>query len=84
MGDPDFGSNLRTIIYDQINDDLPELLIDDIVTNLTIYEPRIYITENDVMVTYDGDRVRLYLSYIERNTGRKYSLDLAIFRGDKI
>ena len=59
-GDPYYGTNLKKFIYNQNNQVLKDLIIDDIYTNILIFMPQLYLKRSDIIVT--TDRIDAYAS----------------------
>jgi phage baseplate assembly protein W len=73
---PEFGSNLRKICFEQIDANLPETIEEEIRTTVEDWLP--YITLNDIQtLTNDGDVNRIYVKI-------KYSTTLDSFKENTI
>lgn len=51
FGDPYFGTNIKSYIYDQNNVVLKDLIIDDIVLSLHEFMPQISVQRRDIIIT---------------------------------
>ena len=54
FGDPYFGSNIKRMIYDQNNNVLRDLLLDDLYTTIATFLPQIKVERKDIEITSDG------------------------------
>ena len=54
LGDPDFGSLLRTKFFEQNTPILQDLVIDDIYTTITTFMPQLLLKRTDITITSDG------------------------------
>lgn len=54
FGDPDFGSLLKTKLFEQDTLILRDLVIDDIYTTILTFMPQIVLKRSDITVTSDG------------------------------
>lgn len=51
LGDPYYGTNLRRLLFEQNNQILRDLVIDDIYTAILTFMPQIKVSRNDITVT---------------------------------
>lgn len=58
LGDPYFGTNLKRFTYEQNNQILRDLVIDDIYTAIIDFMPQIRVSRSDITVT--SDRAKIY------------------------
>ncbi len=54
FGDPDFGTNLLKLMFEQNNVVLRDLVVDDIYTAIAVYIPQIVVNRDDIVVVSDG------------------------------
>lgn len=54
FGDPDFGTNLLRLMFEQNNIVLRDLVVDDIYTAIAVYIPQIVVNRKDIVVVSDG------------------------------
>lgn len=79
LGDPNYGCNLIERIF-RYNGILVESLIkEDIINAVEKYEPRIYLSQNDIQIVQDKDIVNIYLQYTIKDTGEinTYNVEIA-------
>lgn len=79
LGDPNYGCNLIERIF-RYNGILVESLIkEDIINAVEKYEPRIYLSQNDIQIVQDKDIVNVYLQYTIKDTGEinTYNVEIA-------
>ena len=55
FGDPYFGTNIKRMIYDQSDDILKDIVIDDIYTSIAIFMPQIFLRRSDIDVYIEKD-----------------------------
>lgn len=61
FGDPDFGTNLLRLMFEQNNIVLRDLVVDDIYTAIAVYIPQIVVNRSDIVVVSDG--VDIFVSF---------------------
>ena len=54
FGDPDFGTNLKRLLFNQNNMVLRDIVIDDIYTAIIIFLPQILVERKNITITSDG------------------------------
>lgn len=54
LGDPYFGTILKRVIFEQNDNVLRDLIIDEIYTSILTFMPQIQLSRNNVVVTSDG------------------------------
>ena len=57
LGDPYYGTNLKKLIFEQNNQVLKDLIIDDIYTSILTFMPQLVLSRNDITVTSDKHKV---------------------------
>ena len=68
---PDFGSGLSFALFDNVNEQNGELLLDSVIQNITTWENRVVIDSNNCKLKIDSNNNALTLSipyYIKRNS----------------
>lgn len=58
LGQPDFGSRLYELLFDQYSNTYEEVVKQDIVDAITKYETRITINTSDITITQNEDSIR--------------------------
>ena len=53
FGDPYFGTLWRKLIFDQNNEILRDIIIDDILTSIQTFMPQLLVKREDITVTSD-------------------------------
>lgn len=48
LGDPNYGTNLKKLIFEQNNSILRDIVIDDIYTTIQVFMPQIVVNRNDI------------------------------------
>ena len=65
LGDPNYGTNLKKLIFEQNNGILRDIVIDDIYTNIKIFLPQIQVQRNDIELI--SNRNILYVNIKAKN-----------------
>jgi phage baseplate assembly protein W len=60
---PNFGTNIRRQLFNQIDEDIYENLITEISDSIILYFPDITIEKLDVVPTYDNNLITVNLTY---------------------
>lgn len=50
FGDPDFGSNIKKLTFNQNDSVLMDLITEDIYTTIKVFIPQLYINRNDIIL----------------------------------
>lgn len=58
LGDPYFGTNLKKLTFEQNNQVLRDLVIDDIYTSVLTFIPQLVLKRSDITIT--SDRYKVY------------------------
>lgn len=77
---PDFGCNLRSYIYSEINYTVMSEIETEVKQALLIWEPR--ITDIEVHCTKDGTKegaILIDISYVERKTNNPYNMVYPVY-----
>lgn len=54
FGDPQFGTNIKKLIFEQNNQVLRDIVIDDIYTAIATFIPQVRVTRKDIELNSDG------------------------------
>ncbi len=65
LGDPYFGSRLKSLIYEKKNIIIRDLIIDEIYTCINTYMPQLYIQRKDI--TLSASRNTVYVTIRAKN-----------------
>lgn len=57
FGDPYYGTNLKKLTYDQNNQVIRDLVVDDIYTAILTFMPQLIVNRRDIKVTSDKQNV---------------------------
>lgn len=57
FGDPYFGTNLKKLTYDQNNQVIRDLVVDDIYSAILTFMPQLIVNRRDIKVTSDKQNV---------------------------
>lgn len=84
LGDPNYGCNLREILFENNEVLVKELAINDIINAVATYEPRVRITSSDIVIETiedDPNKRRISIGYRNLLTGRDEDFELVMFSG---
>ena len=73
---PNFGAGLRSFIFQQINDDNLDVLMEEISSNLTQFFPNINIDNLEIGKQEDNNTITISLNYSILNTGISDNINL--------
>lgn len=65
LGDPNYGTNLKKLIFNQNNSILRDIVIDDIYTNIQVFLPQIEVKREDIELI--SERNTLYVNIKAKN-----------------
>ena len=66
FGDPNFGTNLYSLIYNQSNAILRDIIIDTIYTNILVYMPQLAIKRNDIEILFDNTNIKIKIKCLNK------------------
>lgn len=67
-GDPSFGSSLNDYLFEYSGDMLSKLIKTEITRALTLWEPRVLISESDISINYEGVNAYISINYAIKYT----------------
>ena len=73
FGDPYFGTSLRKLTFEQNNNIVRDLIIDDIYTAIITFMPQLMVNRKDIVVT--SDRAKVFVN-IKATNLLDYKTDL--------
>ena len=78
LGDPDWGCNLISRVFQYQGVIVESLIREDITSAIEKYEPRILMDSNDIVIDTDGNTVHIYINYTIKETGEvnQYNMDI--------
>ena len=65
FGDPNYGTNIKKLMFEQNNHILRDIIIDDIQSNIAIFLPQIQVQRKDIELVSQGST--LYVNLRVRN-----------------
>lgn len=65
FGDPNYGTNIKKLIFEQNNHILRDIVIDDIQSNIAVFLPQIQVQRKDIELVSQGNT--LYVNLRSRN-----------------
>ena len=78
LGDPFFGANIRTFIFEQNNIILRDLIIDDIYTAILEFIPQVKISRNDIKIINQGVEVYATINGINKLDKEVYKYEIKL------
>ena len=63
FGNPDFGSNIRMYLFNNITDLMINKLKEEIVDSITQWESRITLTTSDINIIADDTKLKINIKY---------------------
>lgn len=82
LGDPDYGCNLINRVFQYQGVVINTLIMEDILTAVEKYEPRVKMTANDIIIDHQEQAVHIYINYTIKETGEINSFNLEITDAD--
>lgn len=82
LGDPSWGCNLITRIFNYNGVIVEQLIKEDILDAVEKYEPRITMTTNDIVLVVDVNTVHIFLNYTIKDTGEVNSFNMDVTPND--
>lgn len=68
FGNPEFGSDIRKYLFEYITDTTKELIIDEIMNSVSMWEPRIILERNNITIEQDDMTLKIHISYTLTNS----------------
>lgn len=86
LGDPDYGSRLYELLFNQYSDDLQDMIKTEIVESISKYETRIKVKDTDITIEQeenaDRNAFNIHISYTVTNTGNNYETVVSLEGSD--
>ena len=86
LGDPDYGSRLYELLFNQYSDDLQDMIKTEIVESISKYETRIKVRDTDITIEQeenaDRNAFNIHISYTVTNTGNNYETVVSLEGSD--
>ena len=84
FGDPYFGTNIKRLIFEQNNQILRDIVIDDIYTSIATFLPQVRVKRSDIELNSDG--TTLYVSIKAQNLldFNMETINLALFNIEEL
>lgn len=80
FGDPDFGSNLYSYLYEYSGEVLYQLIRDDIVEVATSQDSRIQVSPEDITFIEDGSTLHINVAYSIKYTDLSSEVSILVSR----
>jgi len=80
FGDPDFGVRLKRYFFEQNNNILKDILIDELYTKIVAYCPHIYLERKNIVVFASGSKLVANITYRDQETFITDMFSLVLFR----
>ena len=82
LGDPNWGCNLMSRIFQYQGIIVGGLIKEDIIDAISKYEPRITVTTNDIVIEENINVLNIYIQYEIKETGEINSYNMNIAADD--
>lgn len=86
LGDPDYGSRLYELLFNQYSDNLQDIIKKEIVESISKYETRITIQDTDITIEQeenaDRNAFNIHITYTVTDTGNNYETVVSLEGGD--
>lgn len=78
LGDPNYGTDIMKLMYDNNNLELNYALKKDIVNQINIYEKRVFITQDNI--TFINDRTKIYMTikFLIKRTDEVFDMEILL------
>lgn len=83
FGDPQFGIQLKKFTFNQNNYILRDVLIDEIVSKLSLFCPQLVITRKDVKIIQEGKDLVAHIKAINRANFITNTFDLVLLNEEE-
>lgn len=87
LGDPNYGSNLYAMLFDQYSDTFETLVKQEIVECVNTFETRVSLTENNVTIKHnentDKNSFTITISYTILRTNASYETSITLEEGSR-
>lgn len=78
LGDPEYGCNLITRIFQYNGIIVDTLIVEDILEAVDKYEPRITMSDSDIKIVKDIDKINIYIQYLIKESGEVNTYNLEV------
>ena len=83
FGDPFMGIRLKRYVFEQNNDILRDILIDEIYSQLLVFAPQITVRRKDIKITQDGKDIKISFRAINNVDFKTNMYDLVLYQGEE-
>lgn len=59
LGDPNYGTNIKKLIFEQNSNILKDIIIDDIYSNIQVFLPQIKVQRKDIELIAQGNTLQV-------------------------
>ena len=67
FGDPFYGIRLKRYLFEQNNNVLKDIIIDEIYTQVNLFMPQLVLNRKDIVINQDKEKAKLYASITALN-----------------
>lgn len=82
LGDPEYGCNLITRIFQYNGVVIDTLIVEDILEAVNKFEPRITMSDSDIQIIKNVDKINIYIQYLIKDSGEVNSYNLEVTPAD--
>ena len=84
LGDPYFGVNLRKYLFEQNNNIMDDMLIDDIYTAIALFMPQLVVKRTDIKLIHEDTLLRCTISGVNQLSFEIDSYDIVLLREEEV
>lgn len=84
FGDPYFGTNIKRLIFEQNNQILRDIIIDDIYTSIATFLPQIRVKRTDIELNSDGTTLHVSIKAQNLLDFNMETINLALFNIEEL
>lgn len=85
LGDPDYGSRLYELLFNQYSNDLEDTIKKEIVESISKYETRVKVQESDISIEHienaDRNAFKITIKYTVKETNNNYEIVIPLEDG---
>lgn len=80
--DPDFGTKIKRYFFEQNNNVLKDIIIDEIYTKIAMFMPQLVVTRSDIKITQTRGKLSASIKALNRVDYKTNMYDLVLFIND--
>lgn len=84
LGDPYFGVQLKKYLFEQNNNIMDTMLIDDIYTAIAVFMPQLVVRRQDIKLTHKGTELSVNIVGTNQLNFQLDTYDLVLLRDEEV